>query len=138
MTACLLRSISTRVNRRWIIVALAVIAAAACALSVQGQQWWTLARETSVIEIGPAGAQKCFAGDCEPLGLGWIGAGERWMRLGIATWAGGMIAMLALLALAATVAAKRRPVLLAKVALVALATVTLAGTLFVGLFPGLP
>jgi len=56
--------------------------------------------------------------------------------MGMATWAGGLMAMLVLLITAAGVAAKRIPRLAARTALVAIATVTVTGVLFVMQYPG--
>jgi hypothetical protein len=121
------------VKSRWPIVALALLAAVAFALSVWAGRWWSIGD----VEIGPFGSKQCFGGgDCRPTSLTWIGGSERWMRMGMATWAGGLIAMLVLLITAAGVAAKRIPRLAARTALVAIATVTITGVLFIMQFPG--
>lgn len=117
---------------RWPTVAIAVLAAAAFAISVWAGRWWSI----EGVEIGPFGSKQCFGGDCRPTSLSWIGGSERWMRTGMATWAGGLIAMLVLLVTAAGVAAKRIPRLAARTALVAIATVTITGVLFVMQYPG--
>jgi hypothetical protein len=120
------------VNKRFLVVGLVLIAAAAFALSVQGGRWWTV----EGVEIGPSGSKQCFGGECKPTGLGWVGGSERWMRLGVATWAGGLFSVLLLVVLAGTVAGKRIPRLLAKTTLVAIATATIAGTWFYLSYPG--
>lgn len=117
---------------RWPTVAIAVLAAAAFAISVWAGRWWSI----EGVEIGPFGSKQCFGGDCRPTSLSWVGGSERWMRMGMATWAGGLIAMLVLLFTAAGVAAKRIPRLAARTALVAIATVTITGVLFVMQYPG--
>ena len=117
---------------RWGIIALALLSASAFALSVQGGRWWSVMN----VEIGPFGSRRCFGNECGPAGLGWVGAGEGWSRLGMATWAGGMVSMAVLVVLAAALAAKRVPRLVAKLALSAIATATLAGALFAAKFPG--
>lgn len=117
---------------RWIIVAIAVLAACAFALSVQAGRWWSVAG----FEIGPFGSHRCFAGECKSAGLGWVGGDERWIRTGTGVWAAGLIAMLVLLVVAGGVAAKRTPRLAAKTALVAVATAAVTGALFIGTFPG--
>ncbi len=117
---------------RWPIVAIAVLAAAAFAVSVWAGRWWSI----EDVEIGPFGSKQCFGGDCRPTSLTWIGGSERWMRMGMATWAGGLISMLVLLITAAGVAAKRIPRLAARTALVSIATVTITGVLFVMQYPG--
>ena len=72
--------------------------------------------------------------------LSWAGGSARWERFGVATWAGGLIAMLVLVVLAGAVAANRVPRLAAKTALVAIATATLTAIAFVASRPdnGLP
>ena len=118
---------------RWGIVALALLSASAFALSVQGGRWWSVLN----VEIGPFGSRRCFGTECGPAGLGWIGAGDGWARLGMATWAGALVSMAVLVVLAAALAAKRVPRLVAKMALSAIATATLVGGLFAVKFPGI-
>ncbi|MDQ3365559.1 MAG: hypothetical protein M3680_09035 [Myxococcota bacterium] len=118
---------------RWVTVGLALIAATAFGLAVQLGRWWSVAD----VQIGPFGSRHCFAGDCQPAGLGWIG-NPQWMRFGIATWAAGLIALFVLVLLAAGVASRRVPRLVAKCALVSIVTATLVATGFVALFPGVP
>jgi hypothetical protein len=123
------------VNHRWLVVALALAAACAFAFSVQLGCWWSI--DTAGVEIGPFGSRHCFgAGECKLAGLGWIGGGDRFMRLGMATWAGGLVATLMLVVMAARLASNRVPKLVAKSVLVAIATASLAGTAFVLTFPG--
>jgi hypothetical protein len=120
------------VKHRWIIVVLALFAATAFAMSVQGGRWWSIADVT----IGPYGAKHCFGGDCQNAGLAWIGGTDRWMRTGMGTWAGGLLSALTLLIVAAGVASKRIPKLAAKTAIVAMVTTVLAGIAFIAQFPG--
>jgi hypothetical protein len=115
------------VKSRWLIVGIAVVAAAAFAVSVQAGRWWTVAG----FEIGPSGTHRCFAGECKSVGLGWTGGTERWMRTGTGVWAAGMLSMLTLLVVAAAVAARRVPRLVAKMTLVSVATAAVTGVLFV-------
>ena len=117
---------------RWFIVGIAVVAAAAFALSVQAGRWWTVAG----FEIGPTGSYRCFDGECRSTGLGWIGGSERWMRTGTGVWAAGFLSMFVLLVVAGAVAGKRVPRLAAKVALVSIATAAITGALFAIQFPG--
>lgn len=117
---------------RWAIVVLALLAASAFAISVQAGRWWSVGD----VEIGPFGSRNCFGGDCRPTSLSWIGGTERWARFGVATWAGGLLAMLVLLAIAGAAAAKRVPRLVARMALVSVATTLAAGIGFVAQFPG--
>jgi len=117
---------------RWLVVAVAMVAASAFAVSVQAGAWWSLAD----VEIGPFGSRQCFGGDCRPAGMGWIQGSERWARTGIATWAAGLMAMLVLIVLAGAVAAGRIPRLAARTALVAIAVALIASTAFVLGYPG--
>jgi hypothetical protein len=120
-------------KHRWFIVALALVAASAFALSVQAGRWWSIGD----VEIGPFGSRSPFGGPGE---LSWAGGSARWERFGVATWAGGLIAMFVLVVLAGAVAAKRVPRLAAKTALVAIGTAGLAGIAFIAARPdnGLP
>lgn len=117
---------------RWPIIVLALLAAAAFAISVWAGRWWSVGD----VEIGPFGSKQCFGGECRPTSLTWVGGSERWMRVGMATWAGGLISMLMLVITAAGVAAKRIPRLAARTALVSIATVTVTGVMFVMQYPG--
>ena len=117
---------------RWAIVVLALLAASAFAISVQAGRWWSVGD----VEIGPFGSRNCFGGECRPTSLSWIGGTERWARFGVATWAGGLLAMLVLLAMAGASAAKRVPKLVARMALVSVATTLAAGIGFIAQFPG--
>jgi len=115
---------------RWTVVALALAGAAAFALSVQAGRWWSI----DDCEIGPFGSRNCIAGMAS--GLAWIGGSTTWMRTGVATWAGGMIAMLVLLVVAAATASGRVSRLAAKTSLVAIASATVAAVAFVAGWPG--
>lgn len=121
-------------QRRWIIVVLALVAATAFAISVQTGRWWSVGD----VEIGPFGSKHCFDGDCRPASLSWVGGTDRWARTGMGTWAGGLLSTLVLAVLAAAVAAKRIPKLAAKMALVSIATTLVAGALFIAQYPGVP
>lgn len=116
--------------RRLVIVTLAIAAATLFLLSVQGGRWWSLGG----VHVGPFGAQHCFGGDCRATGLGWLGD-ARWLRIGTATWAAGLIATASLLAFAAGVASKREARLLSKLAAVSVATAAVAGGSFFMLAP---
>lgn len=59
-----------------------------------------------------------------------------WERGASATWAAGLISMVVLIGLAAATAANRVPIVLARTALVAIATAFVAGAYFVIAFPG--
>lgn len=119
-------------RHRWITVAIALAAACAFAISVQGGRWWSVGD----VEIGPFGTHSCVTGQCQPTGLGWVGGTERWIRTGMGVWAAGMISMLLLMMIAGAAAARRAPRLVAKTALVSIATATVTGALFVAQYPG--
>jgi hypothetical protein len=106
---------------RWLIVGLALFAATALAVSVQAGRWWSIrGGDTGIaVDIGPFGSHSALRGQG---GLNWAGGGPRWERFGIATWAGGMIAMFVLVIVAGAVAARRMPRLAAMTALVAIGT----------------
>lgn len=115
-------------------IVLAIAAAAAFAISVQGGRWWSVGD----VEIGPFGTRSCVTGECRPAGLGWVGGTERWMRTGNGVWAAGMISMVTLLVVAGALAAKRVPRLAAKTTLVSIVTAIVTGALFVAQYPGVP
>jgi hypothetical protein len=117
---------------RWTIVALALTSAVAFAVSVQVGRWWSI----DDCSIGPFGSRDCIAGMSS--GLAWIGGSQSWMRTGVATWAGGMIAMLALIVVAASTAAGRLSRLAARTSLVAIVSASIAAVAFAIGFPGLP
>jgi hypothetical protein len=119
-------------KRRWIIVMFALVAATAFAISVQTGRWWSVGD----VEIGPFASKHCFDGECRPASLGWIGGSARWARTGMGTWAGGLFSALSLCIVAAAVASRRVPKLVAKMALVSIATTLVAGVLFIAQFPG--
>jgi hypothetical protein len=121
----------TAVRWRWLIVAIALIAGIAFAISVWGGRWWVIVDA----EVGPYGAKRCFDKSCEPAGLNWLGGGERWMRIGMATWAAGLISTFLLVVQAAGVAARRVPRLVAKMVLVSTATAAIVGGWFLVGFP---
>lgn len=112
---------------------LAIVAASLFAISVGAGRWWTLGE----ITVGPFAAKNCFGGECRASGLDWLGDG-RWSRFGIATWAAGLLSALALVAVAAAAASKRSPRLLAKFALMCVATATAAAIGYIALYPGIP
>ncbi|HEX2687740.1 MAG TPA: hypothetical protein VHN14_14035 [Kofleriaceae bacterium] len=120
-------------KHRWFVVALALVAASAFALSVQAGRWWSIGD----VEIGPFGSHSPFGG---PGSLSWVGGSARWERFGVATWAGSLLAMFVLVVMAGAVAANRVPRLAARTALVAIATAGLAAIAFVAARPdhGMP
>jgi hypothetical protein len=123
----------TMTRARWLYVAFAVLAAMAFATSVWVAPWWTVGE----VRIGPLGSRHCFGGECRPAGLAWIGAPDLWMRSALATGAAGLVAMMLLLGVAGGFAARRAPVLVAKMTLVAIASAIACAAYFVAQFPGL-
>lgn len=118
---------------RWIAIGLALLAACGFAFAVQ-TPWWSVAEVT----IGPFGSRHCFGGECRETGLAWLAGSDLWMRSGVATRAGGYIAMFVLVVLAGAMAAKRVPALVAKVSLVSIVTAIAAAVYFIAAFPGVP
>jgi hypothetical protein len=102
-------------KHRWIVIALALAAATAFAVSAEGGRWWTIGD----VDVGPFGSHSPFAGAG---GLDWAGGGVRWVRFGAASGAAALIAMFVLIIMAGRLAARKLPKLAAKTALVAIAT----------------
>lgn len=109
---------------------LALAAACAFALALQSAWWWA-----GEVSIGPFGAHRCFGGECRESGLSWLGGTDLWMRAGVAARAGGYIAMFVLIVLAAGLAAKRIPRLMARCAIVSIITAAATGGYFIAGFP---
>lgn len=120
---------------RWILVAVALAGATCFTIAVQVSTWWSI---DGVITVRPLGTRSCFqAGECMKGDLGFLGGGELWRRSGVAVWTAGMIAALALVALAGALAAKRRGTTVAGVTLVASMTALVSGLVFFLRFPGM-
>ena len=118
---------------RWLFLASAVVAAMALATSVWVAPWWSIGEVT----IGPLSSRHCFGGECRPAGLAWIGGDDLWMRSAIATGTAALVAMMLLLGVAGGLAARRAPVLVAKMSLVAIGAAIPCAIYFVARFPGL-
>ena len=103
------------VKGRWVITALAVACAAAIAISVQAGHWWSIHN----MYVGPRSGGPVPA------------------QVGAATWAAGMISMVVLLAMAAGLAANRRPALIAKTAIVSLLTAAITGGMLISKVPAM-
>jgi hypothetical protein len=139
---------------RWIAIGCALVAASAFALSVWVGQWWSIATphlpsevlhgpaepDLSIadVTVGPLGSYACFGGECRARGLGWLGASARWERTAFASAATGLFAMALLVVLAAGLAAKRKATIVARTALVSVATALACGSYLVATFPGMP
>lgn len=117
---------------RWIALGIALVGAAALALS-SVEPWW----HAGEVTIGPFGTHHCFGGDCQSTGLSWIGGSDLWIRSAVATRAAAIIATIVLVLLAGALAAGRAPKLVAKTVLTASLCAALAGGYFFGKFPPL-
>jgi len=115
---------------RWLALALALVGAAALALS-SIEAWWTAGEVT----IGVFGTHHCFGGDCQSTGLSWLDGSDIWMRSAVATRAAAIIACALLVLLAGALAAKRVPKLVARTTMVALAAGVVVGGYFVWKYP---
>jgi hypothetical protein len=115
---------------RWFAIGLALVGAATLALSAL-EAWWTAGEAA----IGPFGTHHCFGGDCRSTGLAWLGGTDLWVRSAVATHAAAIIASVVLVLLAAALAAKRVPRLLARTSIVALSAAVVVGAYFVAKFP---
>jgi O-antigen ligase len=122
-----------RMNRRWLFAAISLLAAMMFATAVWAAPWWI----NGEVTIGPFGARSCFGGECRPTGLRWAGGTDLWMRSAIATGAAGVIAMLTSLGVAGGFAARREPVLVAKMSLVSIACAIACAAYFVTKMPEL-
>jgi hypothetical protein len=115
---------------RWLALGLALVGAAALALS-SIEPWW-LAGEAA---IGPFGTHHCFGGDCQSSGLSWLGGTDIWLRSAVATRAAAIIASALLVLLAGALAAKRVPRLVARTTMIALSAAVVVGGYFVWKYP---
>lgn len=112
---------------RWLYVIVPVVAAMAFATSVWVAPWWTIGE----VRLGPFGSHDCFGGSCRAGGLAWTGGSDLWMRSAIATGVSGLLSMMLLLAVAGGLAARRTPVLVAKMSLVSIACAIACAAYFV-------
>jgi hypothetical protein len=113
-------------------IAAALAGATLLAIAVQGARWW----QVGDVSIGPISSHRCFSGECRVVGLGWLGGGTGWARLGQATYVAALLAALLAVIVAGTLAAKRVVRVAAKSGLVAAGTALVAGGLFLAMFPG--
>jgi hypothetical protein len=115
-------------------IALALAGASALAIAVEVGRWWS----EGDISIGPVSGWRCFGGaPCSRTDLGWVGGSDTWVRFGTATYAAGLVAAATLVILAAALASKRTGRLAARVVVAATLTAVVAGSVFIGAFPGL-
>jgi hypothetical protein len=94
-----------------------------------------------IATIGPLSSERCFESNCRVVGIEWIGAGNGWVRTGIATYTAGLLAAALLMFTAAGIAARRALTparrAIARSGLVAAITAAIAGVGFVAFYPGL-
>jgi hypothetical protein len=118
-------------RRRLLTIAAALAGAALLAIAVQAGRWW----QVGDVSIGPVSSHRCFSGECRVVGLGWLGGGTGWARLGQATYAAALLAALLLVVVAGALAGRRVVRIAAKSGLVAAGTALISGALFVAMFP---
>jgi hypothetical protein len=117
---------------RWIVVALALAGAVALAFAVQGARWWS----AGTVGIGPGGTRVCFEGaGCRVDDLAWLDAGELWRRAGLATMVASLLTTFALIALAASIVARKGGTMAAGAVLTATFTAVVAGAIFLAKVP---
>lgn len=121
-------------NRRLTTIAACILGALCFSYAVHGGRWWTIGE----VGVGPVSTQRCFDGKCESGSLAWASGTELWERAGTATWAAGLVASLALVALAGALAARSAGRLAAGVTVVATMTAIAAGAVFVSQRPDVP
>jgi hypothetical protein len=122
-------------QRRVLAVVIALIGAAGFAISVEGGRWWVIGSD---VGIGTISSRHCFGeGECQFGSLAWTGGSDVWQRAGFATYAAGLCAAVALLALAGALASKRMGRLVAAVVVVAVVTAAVAGATFYAKRPAL-
>ncbi len=122
-------------RRRWLAILCALGAAAAFALAVQGADWWRIGGD---VGVGTVTSSHCFGGGgCTRTSLGWTGGSDTWVRAGAATYAGGLLAAVLLIALAGALTAKSSGRLTAASAAVATITVAVVGAVFIRTRPEL-
>ncbi len=114
--------------RRWLAILCALAGAAALALAVQGSDWWTVPGQ---VGVGTVSSNHCYGGECTHTSLGWAGGSQTWVRAGAATYAGGLLAALLLVALAGARTAGSSGRLTAASAAVATLCAAVVGAVFV-------
>jgi hypothetical protein len=112
---------------RWAMVALLLAIASGFIIAVQALPWWNIGAAT----LSPIKSRNCFGGECRVSDLRWTTGTESWIRMGVATYAAGMIAAVVAIMCAAGIAAKRLPTLLAKMLIVAGITCAVTAGIFV-------
>ena len=116
---------------RWGTIALLLLVAFGFAVAVQALAWWHIGSA----QLGPIESRSCFGGPCRVQNLSWTTGSGFWMRMGYATYAGGLLASFIAVMCAAGIAAKRVPALLGKMLMVSVVTAVVPAALFV---TGLP
>ncbi len=116
---------------RWGTIALLLLVAFGFAYAVQALAWWRV----GTAQLGPIESRSCFGGPCRVTTLSWTTGSVFWMRMGYATYAGGLMASFIAVMCAAGIAAKRVPALLGKMLMISVLTALVPAVLFV---TGLP
>lgn len=118
---------------RWGTLVMLLLAACGFAVTVQALAWWHVGPTT----IGPIESRSCFETPCKVINLSWTTGSAFWIRMGYAAYGGGLIATFVAVMCAAGIAAKRVPVLLGKMMLVAVLTAVVPATMFITQVPKL-
>ena len=128
-------------NKRWIGVALALIAFGLIAGGAQTHSWWTGSSDGGSVGIGMRDVYLCLGDRCSAKPMGSLGPefdSASWYRAGMASSAGALLACALLLALGGALVFGKRNALLAKTVVTACGAAAVAGIVYVVLFPGHP
>lgn len=110
-----------------------LLLASAClfAFAMQAVAWWHIDHAN----VGPISTDMCAGTICKRSSLAWLRGSETWMRTGVATYSGGLLASIFAALTAAAIAANRAPRLLSKMLLVSTVTAAIAAVYFYAAFP---
>lgn len=110
-----------------------LLLASACmfAFAMQAVAWWHIDQAN----VGPISTDMCAASVCKRSSLAWLRGSETWMRTGVATYSGGLLASILAALTAAAIAANRAPRLLSKMLLVSTVTAAISAVYFYAAFP---
>jgi len=121
------------VRARWGTLVMLLLAACGFAIAVRALAWW----HVGPAQIGPIEFRSCFENDCKVSRLTLLTGASFWIRTGYITYGAGLIATMVAVMCAAGIAAKRVPVLLGKMMLVAVITAVVPATMFITQVPKL-
>jgi len=128
-------------NKRWIGVALALVAFGLIAGGAQTHSWWSGSSDGGSVGIGMRDVYLCLGERCAAKPMGSLGPeldSAGWYRAGMASSAAALLACALLLALGGALLFGKRNALLAKTAVMACAVAATAAIVYVVLFPGHP